>query len=393
MTKNAVCYLDNAATTYPKPERVINEVEKCMRTYCGNPGRGAHSLSLAAANKIYDCRCAAARLIRSDMPENIFFVPNTTYGLNMIIKGILKDGDHVIISDMEHNSVYRPVYKMAMEGKISFDVFNALGIAEKEKPSAEKICSEIQKLIKKNTKLLICNHSSNICSFSLPIEEIGKLCKRNNIIFAIDAAQSAGHSDLNIRKMQINFLCAPGHKALYGPQGSGFVAINDDNTILETLIEGGNGIESLSGEMPLFSPERYESGTVSTPCIAGLCEGIGEVLNIGVNTIGEYENFLFDRLLDNLCNIKNITVYAPEYKGGTLLFNISGFASDAVASVLNKQGICVRGGFHCTALAHKSLKTPSHGAVRASFGIFNTVEDIDKLSYACGNIKSLLDGL
>lgn len=389
MREDTLCYLDNAATTYPKPEAVINEMDKCMRSYCGNPGRGAHSLSLAAANKIYDCRCAVARLIGSDTPENIFFVPNTTYGLNAIIKGILKDGDHVIISDMEHNSVYRPIYKMAMEGRISFDVFNALSLVGKESPSAEKICAEIQKLIKKNTKLLICNHSSNICSFSLPIARIGDFCKKNNIIFAVDSAQSAGHADIDIRKMKIDLLCAPGHKSLYGPQGSGFVAISND-TVLDTLVEGGNGIESLSGEMPLFSPERYESGTVSTPCIAGLFEGIGEVLNIGTDTISEYERFLFDKLLDDLLNIKDIIVYAPAYKGSTLSFNIKGISSDTVASALNKKSICVRGGFHCTALAHKALKTPDHGAVRASFGIFNTGKDIERLSYACKNIRALI---
>lgn len=390
MNEDTICYLDNAATTYPKPEAVIKEMERCMRSYCGNPGRGTHSLSLAAANKIYDCRCAAARLIGSSAPESIFFVPNSTYGLNAIIKGILKDGDHVIISDMEHNSVYRPIYKMAMENKISFDVFNALSlVGRKESPSAEKICADIQKLIRKNTKLLICNHSSNICSFSLPVKEIGELCHKNNIIFAVDSAQSAGHTDLNIEKMKIDYLCVPGHKALYGPQGSGFVAINND-TVLDTLIEGGNGIESLSGEMPLFSPERYESGTASTPCIAGLCEGIGEVLNIGTDTISEYEHFLFDKLLEDLLNIKDIVVYAPAYKGSTLSFNINGMSSDAVASALNKKSICVRGGFHCTALAHKALKTPNHGAVRASFSIFNTVKDIEKLSYVCKNIRTLI---
>ena len=383
MSKHSLCYLDNAATSFPKPKKVNYEVQRCLSTYCGNPGRGSHALSLAAANKIYDCRAAAAELVGIDAPENIVFVPNSTYGLNFIIKGILNHGDHVIISDMEHNSVYRPIYKMAQKGRISFDIFSALSLGKNF--STQEICKSIERLIRRNTKLLICNHQSNICSCSLPIREIGELCKKYNIIFAIDAAQSAGHVDLNMRKMQIDLLCAPGHKGLYGIQGSGFVAINND-LILDTLVEGGNGIQSLEGEMPDFSPERYESGTLATPCIAGLYEGIREIQRIGTDHIAQNEQYLFSNLLERFENMKNITVYAKDHVGSTLLFNIDGIPSDKTASLLDKYGICVRGGFHCSALAHTALNTPKHGAVRVSFGIFNTKKDTERLCLACNNI-------
>lgn len=378
-----LCYLDNAATTFPKPRSVIDEVTRCLSTYCGNPGRGAHSLSLAAANKIYDCRVAAAELIGLDAPENIVFVPNTTYGLNLIIKGLLHYGDHVIISDMEHNSVYRPIYKMAQRGEITFDVFPALSLGNSYSP--ELICKSIERLIKGNTRLIICNHQSNICSLALPIQKIGELCKKYGIIFALDVAQSAGHIELDMKSQHIDLLCAPGHKGLYGLQGSGFVAIGN-GVLLDTLIEGGNGVQSLSPEMPDFSPERYESGTLPTPCIAGLCEGIREIKRIGVNTISQSEELLFLYLRERLKNMRGITLYADEHIGNTLLFNIDGLPSDRVASLLDKYGICVRGGFHCSALAHRALGTPESGAARVSFGIFNTKKDIERLLFACNDI-------
>ena len=377
------CYLDNAATSFPKPRSVTDEVGRCLRTYCGNAGRGGHSLSLAAANKIYDCRVAAADLVGLDTPENIVFVPNATYGLNLIIKGLLHYGDHVIISDMEHNSVYRPLCKLAERGEITLDIFPALSLGRD--CSAERICKGIIELIKPSTRLILCNHQSNICSFALPIREIGELCEKHGIIFALDAAQSAGHIPIDMKKQHVNLLCAPGHKGLYGIQGSGFVAIRSE-VLLDTLIEGGNGIQSLSPAMPDFPPERYEAGTLSTPCIAGLCEGIMEIGRIGIDTISQSEEELFIYLREGLENTRGVTVYAGEHAGSTLSFNIDGFPSDKVAYILDKRGICVRSGFHCAPLAHKALKTPPDGTIRASFGIFNTKKDVDRLLLACSDV-------
>ena len=373
--KTNLCYLDNAATSFPKPKNVSIEVARCINTYCGNAGRGSHKLSLFAAQKIYDCRDAICSFINAPTPESIIFVPSCTFGLNLIIKGILKQGDHVLISDMEHNSVYRPISKLKKEGKITFDIFPALSLSDK---SDDNILNEIKKKLRTNTKLIICNHQSNICSYYLPIEKIGAFCKENHILFAVDSAQSMGHLQIDMQKMNIDFLCAPGHKGLYGLQGSAFIALNN-STLLDTLIEGGNGINSLDPYMTDIVPERYEAGTLPLPCIVGLFEGIKEVSRIGTQYIHSQEEELFKYARDGLMNIKGVYVYAPNFVGSTLLFNIDSLTAEKVSSALDEQNICSRAGFHCSPLAHTALRTQNSGAVRISFGIFNTKTDINKL--------------
>lgn len=373
-----ICYLDNAATSFPKPVSVAREIQKCISTYCGNAGRGSHRLSLFASNKIYECREAICSLINAPSPENIAFVPTCSYGLNLIIKGILAQGDHALISDMEHNSVWRPVERLKREGIITFDCFSALS---KHDQSDDDILNDIKNKLRKNTKLLICTHQSNICSYSLPVAKIGELCKKNNILFALDVAQSIGHYNIDMQKMNVDYLAAPGHKGLYGPQGSAFIAVNSKR-LLNTLIEGGNGIQSLSPDMPELLPERYEVGTLPLPSIVGLLEGIKEVKFRGIDEISKHECTLFRYLRDGLLNIKGVTVYAPAREGSTLLFNTQKYSSERVMQLLDKNNICVRGGFHCSSLAHHSLGTQKTGAIRASFGIFNTKKDIDKLLFA-----------
>lgn len=373
--KNHVCYLDNAATSFPKPQSVSRGINRCINDYCGNAGRGSHKLSLLAAKKIYECREEICTLVNAPAPENIVFVPSCTYGLNLIIKGALNHGDHALISDMEHNSVWRPINRLASEGKITFDTFSALSNPQK---TEEDILNEIKNKIRKNTKLIICTHQSNICSFSLPIDKIGELCKKYNILFALDVAQSIGHYNIDIQKSNISYISAPGHKGLYGPQGSAFVVINSQN-ILEPLTEGGNGIYSLESQMPDFLPERHEVGTLPLPSIVGLCEGIKEVKSRGIDEISAHERELFVYLRERLLNINAVTVYAPEYMGNTLSFNIKHIPPERVCELLDEGNICVRAGFHCSSLGHTSLGTKDSGTVRASFGIYNTKNDIDRL--------------
>lgn len=380
--KDHVCYLDNAATSFPKPPGVAREMRRCIDYYCGNAGRGSHKLSLLAAKKIYECREEICSLINAPEPESIVFVPSCTYGLNLIIKGILNHGDHVLISDMEHNSVWRPVNRLSNEGKITFDTFSALSNPQKKE---ENILNEIKNKLRKNTRLVICAHQSNICSFSLPISKIGELCKKYNVLFAVDVAQSIGHYNIDMQKMNINYLSAPGHKGLYGPQGSAFVAINSKNALLP-LVEGGNGIYSLESKMPNFLPERHEAGTLPLPSIVGLLEGVKEIKSRGIEEINRHERELFAHLRDNLLNIRDVTVYAPEYNGNTLSFNIKDIPAERVCAILDKENICVRSGFHCSALGHTSLGTKDSGTVRASFGIYNTKNDVDKLIYAISKI-------
>ena len=376
-----ICYLDNAATSFPKPSAVTREVARCLRDYCGNAGRGSHKMSLFAAQKIYECRELLSSLIGAPSPESIAFVPSCTYGLNLIIKGILRPGDHVILSDMEHNAVWRPIVKLAHDGIITYDVFSALS---QPNGSEKELITEIEGKIKRNTRLIICNHQSNICSYSLPIQKIGELCKNYHVLFALDVAQSIGHYNIDMQKMNINFLSAPAHKGLYGVQGAGFVAINSAE-ILDTLIEGGNGVDSLLPQMSDLSPERYEVGTLPLPAIVGLYEGAKFVKSIGIDAIRDHEHELFRYLRDGLLELGGSTVHLPEFEGNTLSFNIDNHSAEAVCRALDDANICVRGGFHCTALAHKALKTDNTGTVRVSFGIFNRKSDIDKLLSAVNN--------
>lgn len=371
-----VIYLDNAATSFPKPRPVCDEVNKCIRQYCGNPGRGAHALSMAAATAVFSCRESLARLLGVLSPENVIFTLNTTHALNMAIKGLLRPGDHVIISDLEHNSVWRPVFRLAEQGQIEYDIFRSF--AGDERRSSVRIRASIAKLLRPNTRMVICLQSSNICSAQLPVDDIAAFCHRHKLMFVLDAAQSAGHMPLDMAACGADVICAPGHKGLLGPPGCGILALRDGLT-LDTLTEGGNGVNSLEGEMPETPPERYESGTLALPAIAGLMQGIRTVEQVGLDNIRAHEAALYTALLDRLSELPGLKIYAPEHVGSVLLFNVGDLPSDKVGRWLDSCGICVRSGFHCAPLAHRTLGTPKHGAVRVSFGIYNTPADLDAL--------------
>ncbi len=376
-------YLDNAATSFPKPRCVIEEQARCMHRYCGNPGRGSHALARGAAEKIYECREAVASLFGGVDPESVVFTSNTTVALNTVIKGLLRQGDHVLISDMEHNAVLRPIYKAAKEGLISYDIFPTY--PDRPGSRTEEICAGILSRITPQTRMLVCVHASNICSAILPIIEIGKLCRRMGILFVVDAAQSAGHIPIDLNQSQIDALCAPGHKGLLGPQGSGFFILRP-GLRANTLVEGGSGYHSLEGDMPEEAPERYEAGTLPTPALAGLCEGIGELNRRGILEIGEHEKQLNFYLQERLLNMPRICVYTPHHIGSVLLFNIKGVSAEAVGQALSKRGICVRCGYHCTALAHATLETPPGGAVRVSPGYSTVRSDMAALTDAIWGI-------
>lgn len=381
-------YLDNAATSFPKPSSVYKEVDKCLRSYCGNPGRGSHKLSRISAEKIYETREAVASFFGASLPENVIFTYNDTYALNTVIKGLLGKGDHVLISDMEHNSVYRPIASLAKSGVITYDVFDTMCGSPYRSPFL--ICEKIREKIKPGTKMLVATHASNICSATLPLYEIGKVCRDYGIIFVVDAAQSAGHLPINMDKMNIDVLCAPSHKGLFGIQGCGFSVLGErltENGILPyPLTEGGSGVNSLSPDMPDEPPERYEAGTLSVPSIVSLYEGIKYLQSRGIEEIHEHEISLYKRLLSMLSEFKKIKIYAPKHVGSTILFNIDGIPSERVAEMLDGYGICVRSGFHCSPLGHKALATGENGAVRVSFGAFNTPKELEALYLAVKKI-------
>lgn len=370
-----VIYFDNAATTFPKPESVIMSTVDCMANYCGNPGRGSHPLALRSAERVFEAREAVSELFGAS-PENVIFTLNTTYALNMAIKGVMSGGGHMLISSMEHNSVLRPVARLARDDKIRYDIFKAYD--KNRKMTAKDILDEIVKRLRPSTKMLVCLHSSNICSYSLPIREIGAFCRRHGIIFCVDAAQSAGHTPINMKEDNIDILCLPAHKGLYSPQGCGIMILRDGLPRLTTLAEGGNGVNSLDLSMGLISPERYEGGTLCTPAIAGLCAGVEFVKSFGADVIADHEKRLWSKAFDRLTSIRGVTVY-DDTPGSVLLFNIEGISADDAGDLLSQDGFCLRTGYHCSPLAHKALGTPDGGAIRAGFGIFNTENEVELL--------------
>ncbi len=384
MDRGELIYLDNAATTFPKPRAVSDAMRYFVQNVGGNPGRGAHILSLEAAREVFECRCALAELFDAESPEQVSFTLNTTEALNFAIKGMLSEGDHVLISDLEHNAVYRPVYALAKKKGVEFDIYPSMAGCERR--SAVRIVAGIAKRLKKNTKMVVCTASSNICSVSMPLREIGEFCRRHGLLFVVDGAQGAGHMRISIKKMHISALCLPGHKGLLGPQGCGAV-IFGEGMAADTLLEGGNGVASLDAEMSEDAPERYESGTLPTPAIVGLKQGIDVVRKLTLEQISAHEAALFCEAREKLGNIAGVKIYCPDAVGSVMLFNIEGQSSERVARTLSEAGICTRGGYHCTALGHSTLGTLESGGVRISFGPFNSSNDISKLASAVNGIS------
>ena len=373
-------YLDNAATSHPKPRAVYEAVDRCIRERCGNPGRGSHPMALAASEIIYDCRARLARFLGAPRESGVVFTLNATYALNLMLKGLLQAGDHLLISDIEHNAVWRPVEQMARLGGITYDVFSSMleNENERNRRTPTRICARIAALLKPNTRAVLCSHQSNVCSATMPLAEIGAFCRRHGLLFLVDASQSAGHLPIDMRAMSIDGLCAPGHKGLLGIQGCGF-AVFGEGLVPDTLVEGGSGYASLEPTMPDELPERAEAGTLPTPAIAGLAAGLDYVQSVGLAAIASHERALFRALRERLETLPGYHVYLPEHEGSTLMFDREGMPSDKIGAYLSSRGICVRTGYHCAALAHRTLRSPDGGGVRVSFGPFNTLREVDAL--------------
>ena len=373
-------YLDNAATTFPKPSKVYEEVLNCMKNYCANPGRASHDMAIKSSLKILECRKLISDLFNIRNPLNIVFTSNATEALNIGIKGFLKRGDHVISTFTEHNSVLRPLNTLNKEDvEVTFIASDKLGVINPK---------DIKSKIKENTKLIIVNHVSNILGTIQDIVSIGNIAKEYGIEFLVDASQSAGSIDIDVEKANISMLALSGHKGLYGPQGTGIFYVKD-GIELSTLEEGGTGSSSISLSQPLELPDRFESGTLNTPGIAGLCEGIKFINKIGIKNIYLDEMNLIEQLLFELNKLSFIKVYGKKNikgRGAVLSFNIEGIDSSIVAERLNDENIAVRTGYHCTALIHKVIETEKRGTIRVSPGYFNTCDDIDNFIKAIINI-------
>lgn len=365
-------YLDNSATTNPKPQEVKNAVSRAMNYYSFNSGRGGYKESVNTSNMIFSCRESLSQMFGFS-PENIAFTQNCTTALNYAIKGIVKPGDHIIISNLEHNAVARPVNALFEKGIIEYD------LAEFSFDK-EEIINNFKKLIKPNTKLIVCMHASNVFGCVFPIREIGKLAHDNGIIFVVDAAQSAGVLDIDAKRDNIDILCAPGHKGLYAPMGTGFIALGD-NIKLDTIIEGGTGSESMNLAQPDNMPERLESGTLNNVGISGLLAGTRFVNAKGISNIYKHENRLMQYVYKELSKNQNVTLYTPSFNdfllAPILSFNYKDYPSEKTSSLLAEKNIATRAGFQCSKLAHTAFGTQNRGTVRISPSVFTKYSECE----------------
>ncbi|MBQ9354618.1 MAG: aminotransferase class V-fold PLP-dependent enzyme [Clostridia bacterium] len=351
-------YLDNAATSGKKPQTVINAVERSMKLLSANPGRGGHKPSVTVATEIYKVREKISNFFNASGPQNVAFCANCTHAINFVIKGVLNENDHVIISDLEHNAVLRPLHKTVKDYSKATVFFD----------DNKKTLESFRSLVKDNTKMIICTAASNVTGRVLPLKAIGEMCKEKGILFAVDAAQGGGVIPIDIKEMNIDYLCLAPHKGFFAPMGTGVLIA--EKPINNTVIEGGNGMNSLSVNQNTDLPEGFESGTVSVPNIMGIGAGIDYVNKIGREKIYAKEMQIINEFYDYLSKNDKVILYTPRPKIGefapVLSFNVSGKSSEEVAEFLDKNGIAVRGGFHCSLCAHEKLGTADVGAVRLS---------------------------
>ena len=372
-------YFDNAATTGKKPIGVIRAVDGALRELSANPGRSGHNASLKAADAVYSVREKIAELFGASGAENVVFTLNCTHSINCVIKGVLKKGDHAVTSTLEHNSVIRPLVKE----EIPFDT------AYVSLTDDGATLREFERKIRNNTRLVICTGASNVFGKTLPIAEIGALCRQRGVLFVVDAAQIAGVMPIDMRQMNIDYLCIAPHKGLYAPMGIGVLIC--EKPIENTIIEGGTGTNSAELVQPEGLPERLESGTVNVPEIMGLSAGIDYVNGLGIKKIYTHEMKLIRYLYKELSKNDRVQLYTPEPRDGlyapVLSFNIYGKSSAEVSQYLNSKGIAVRGGLHCAPSAHRQIGTLDIGAVRVSVAAFNTSAEIESLIKAIKQIR------
>jgi cysteine desulfurase family protein len=386
MDNKPIIYLDNAATSWPKPPSVWEAMERNMKESAANPGRSSHEMAVKASRAVFEARKRLARLFRVNNPNDIAFTMNTTHALNLAIQGLLKPGDHVIATSLEHNSVRRPLE--ALKRKIGIDVTyvptDTKGMLKRE---------AVEEAITARTKLIAVTHSSNLLGTIIPISEIGEIARRRNIKLLVDSAQSAGVLPIDVEGMGIDLLAFPGHKGLMGPQGTGGLYIHPDME-LEPLMHGGTGSKSEAPEQPDIRPDRYEAGTPNTVGLAGLSEGVNFVLKETTQAIHAKELQLTFELMEGLQRIPGITLLGPdlgEERTAIVSFLLDGVDPSELAFLLDQQfGIAVRSGFHCTPLGHETAGSYETGAVRASPGYFTQKSEIVSMIDAVTEINRTL---
>lgn len=376
-------YLDNAATSWPKPESVYEAVDRCLRHYGANPGRGGHKLSLQAGRVILETRELLASLFNIPDSSRLVFTSNVTEALNLAIKGMVNPGDHVVLTSMEHNAVSRPVWALEQIG-VEYTVVKCSpqGILEP---------LDLAAALKSNTRLVCVNHASNVVGTIQPIDVIGQLTSGRGIAFLVDCAQSAGVIPIDVVKSRIDLLAFTGHKGLMGPPGTGGLYIRE-GIELRPLKEGGTGTNSELLTQPTAMPERYESGTPNTSGIAGMGAGVRFVMQEGLDKIRLHEQHLTARLLQGLKAIKGVRIYGPmdeKLMTAVVSFNLEGWEANELSFILDQvYDIATRAGLHCAPLAHQTLGTMESGTLRVSPGYFNTREHIEEFLSAVSEIAA-----
>lgn len=371
-------YLDNAATSFRKPLGVYVSMAKNIAINSVNAGRGGHAYSIRGAMGILETAEKLAALFHISNPERIAFTQNATYALNMAIGGLLKKGGHAVVTQMEHNSVLRPVHAYGNYTMVHADAFGRISPAE------------VEAAIEKDTKLIVCTHASNVCGTIQPIAEIGAVAKKHNIPFLVDAAQSAGCIDIDVEAMHIDMLAFSGHKGLLSPLGTGGLYVSE-NVYLEPVLYGGTGSYSGELEQPRTMPDLLQCGTLNAPAIIAMGRGIDFIRRQTPEAIGNRETELANQFIAAALNMERVTVYGlteGTQRNGTVAFNISGKDSVDVSQILNDTyKICVRGGWHCAYTAHAAIGSAKTGAVRASFGAFDGEKAVKRLTDAVYKIS------
>lgn len=369
-------YLDNSATSYPKPECVTQAVLNSFHKFGANSGRGAYEMAIDTTEQIYKCRKKVADFFNADDIENVIFTYNCTTALNMAIKGLASNNAHFVISDLEHNAVLRPLETLKQRGicdysiaKVSVDDYQTL--------------KNFKNKIQSNTVAIICTGASNVFGIIPPYKMLSNLAHKNNLLFIMDCSQIAGVVPIDMNKDGVDILCCAGHKGLMGPTGTGLLILNK-KVQLNSIIEGGTGSNSMSATQPDILPDRFESGTPNVQGIIGLSSALDYIVKSNVRKIYEHESSLLKYLHNILGKIENVVLYTDFYDNRQhltpiLSFNIKNMHSEDVAERLSSVGICVRAGLHCAPLAHKKFGTENTGTVRISPSFFTKKSDIDFL--------------
>jgi cysteine desulfurase family protein len=366
-------YLDNAATSWPKPEIVYKTLSTFLREKGGNPGRASHSMAIAAGKVVEETRLSLTRLINAPDKDRMIFTLNCTESINLGLKGLLKPGDHIITDRIGHNSISRPLSKLEKQG---------VKITRIGPSSTDGVVSahDLEKEITNNTKLIIVTHASNVTGVIQPVTEYGEIARKHGVIFMVDAAQTAGSYPVNIQKSNIDLIAFSGHKGLLGPPGTGVLYIGK-NIDLDPLKEGGTGSHSDMEEQPYELPQRYESGTLNTLGIAGLGSAVNFILEESVEKIRQHEKTLVDHLLSELNKIPEIVIYGPRDSSkqvAIVSFNLKSWEPGEAGAILDQSfDIKVRTGLFCAPAAHKTFGTYPKGCIRIGMGYFNNHEEID----------------